>query len=310
MRTKLTDAALYAALVLTVAVIALATSAANATIADAYTLGAADGTTEAAPIAARLGARTYRVVMDPNVPLDAYAPRIQAYRAMGMRPQIAIGGTGTTTRGRTRNGTVDWRAVNYAVHAAHRWPDAYSVSVVNEPDLSGISVCGYYNTYRTAYRMLKRAGVKRVLFGEFSPASPLGWTAAVLDRCAKSDVIADGWAWHCYDSFASWFGIGNTRDARKYLSQNRGRIHTRKGNTLPLYCTEYGSLVRFNGGTTPEDVGADQWRRALAITRKYDVKEIVAWGITESPSGSVWDSSLVRCDGTLRPAFAVVARAQ
>ena len=83
---KLTDAALTAALILTIALIAFATSAINTTVAQAYTLGAADSSTQAAPLAGQLGAHTYRVVMDSTVPLEAYAARIDAYRAYGMKP--------------------------------------------------------------------------------------------------------------------------------------------------------------------------------------------------------------------------------
>ena len=187
-----TDRALVALLVLVVCTIAYATSAITATAAQAYTLGAADGNPAAAPIAAHVGARTYRIVMDPNAPLDAYADRIEAFRAHGMRPQIVVGGTGTTVRGRT---TVEkWQIVNTAIHAFERWPDTYSVSVINEPDLAGVSACQYAKTYRTAYRMLKRAGVPRVLFGEFSPLNPLRWTKRALD-CVGS-LKTDGWAWH------------------------------------------------------------------------------------------------------------------
>lgn len=69
--------------------------------AHAYTLGAADGNTDSAPIAKQLGATTYRVVIDPREGLEHYAPRIDAYQALGMRPQLVIGGTGTSVRGKT-----------------------------------------------------------------------------------------------------------------------------------------------------------------------------------------------------------------
>src|SRR3954468_11960722 len=130
--------------------------------AHAYVLGAADGTAEAAPLAQQLGAKTYRLGMDSTAPLEAYAPRIEAYRAVGMRPQIVVDGTSTSVRGRTGK---NWQTINYAIHAFKRWPDAYSVSVFNEPGLAGIGVCQYARTFNRAYKMLKRAGVPRVLFG-------------------------------------------------------------------------------------------------------------------------------------------------
>jgi len=312
MRTKLTDAALTAALILTLLVIALSASAINTTVAQAYTLGAADSSSQAAPLAAQLGARTYRIVMDPSVPLDVYAPRVEAYRAAGMLPQIVVGGTGTTVRGKTT--TEKWRIVNYAVHALQRWPDTYSVSVINEPDMAGVSVCQYAKTFRTAYKMLKAAGAKKVLFGEWSPGNPLRWS----DRSARctngGGVVADGWAWHGYDANASWIGVKDTKQIRTFLRAMRPLMHTRKGSPLPMYCTEYGALTRalrnhvgVVAAALSDDAGAYAWANALRQVRRYGIRQIVAWGVMEAPSGSKWDSSLVDSAGRPRQAFNVIA---
>lgn len=310
---KLTDAALTAALILTIALIAFATSAINTTVAQAYTLGAADSSTQAAPLAGQLGAHTYRVVMDSTVPLEAYAARIDAYRAYGMKPQLVIDGTGTSVRGRHGK---NWQTINYAIHAFNRWPDAYSVSVMNEPNESGISVCQYARTFDRAYRMLKAAGVPRVLFGEWSPNQPIAWNDAVRDRC-HAKVVADGWAWHCYDANDRWTGIQYARQIRSYLRKQRHFMHTRKGNPLGMYCTEYGALTRplvnsagVAAAALTDDDGARAWSNALRQARRYGVREIVAWGVMEAPSGSRWDSSIVDSDGRPRQAFQVIASQQ
>lgn len=278
--------------------------------ADAYTLGAADGTTQAAPLAAKLGARTYRLVMDSTQPLESYAPRIDAYRALGMRPQLVIDGTGTSVRGLTGK---NWQTINYAVKAFKRWPDAYSVSVMNEPDLSGIDGCQYIRTFNRAYRMLKHAGAPRVLFGEFSPRAPMAWTTDVLAACHKR-VTADGFAWHCYDANPKWQGIDSARPFARALKTLRHSLSTPRGFSLPLFCTEYGVMTRPLGNqagvyaaAVGDSGGATKWRHALNVAKRQKLAEIVAWGITEAHSGSRWDSSLVHADGTPRPAFAAIA---
>jgi len=298
-----TDRALVALLVLVVCTIAYATSAITATAAQAYTLGAADGNPAAAPIAAHVGARTYRIVMDPNAPLDAYADRIEAFRAHGMRPQIVVGGTGTTVRGRT---TVEkWQIVNTAIHAFERWPDTYSVSVINEPDLAGVSACQYAKTYRTAYRMLKRAGVPRVLFGEFSPLNPLRWTKRALD-CVGS-LKTDGWAWHGYDSLPSYTGMARVAEVRRFVDATS--LRTGRGNHPELYCTEYGVKTRGDAANT-EAEGRAMWARALSNARRYKVAEVVIWQILPVDGDSEsWDTSIVAADGHPRPAFATIASA-
>ena len=44
------------------------------TTASAYVLGAADGNVDAAPIARQLGARTYRLIMNPRPTLPPISP--------------------------------------------------------------------------------------------------------------------------------------------------------------------------------------------------------------------------------------------
>lgn len=278
--------------------------------AHAYVLGAAGGA-EAAPVAAQLGARTYRIVLDSTHPLDEYAAQIDAYRAQGMAPQLVIDGTGTTVRGRTGK---NWQTINYAIHAFQRWPDAYSVSVFNEPNEAGIGACQYVDTFNRAYRMLKRAGAPRVLFGEWSPRNPLKWSAATIGRCHQK-VTADGWAWHCYDPNPGWYGIGHAGDIQDWLRANRARIHTPRGFTLPMFCTEYGVIARYPNQAPDAAAetlarantqGAQMWANALRIADRYLV-QIVAWGVVDEHPAASWDSSLVTADGTPRASFKTVA---
>ena len=71
-----------------------------------------------------------------------------------------------------------------------------------------------------------------------------------------------------------------------------------------MYCTEFGVMTNgahYHG----EKDGADNWARALSIARRYHVAEVVAWQILQTTTTG-WDTSLVRPDGTQRPAFAAI----
>ena len=277
--------------------------AATASPAHAYTLGAGDGQTEAAPMAAQLGARTYRLVMDSTQSLDAYEARIEAFRAQGMRPQITVDGVATGGGFHT-----DYRSINYAIRAFKRWPDAYSVSVLGEPE-SHVTACDYAKFFNRAYRALKRAGVPRVLFGEFMPFNGIDVTENAT-KCGRK-ITADGWAWHCYDN-DGWFGINKARVISGWLKTMRRShwpVRSATGHALQMYCTEYGVMTR--GGHRADDLAAARsWGRAFSLVRKYHVQQIVAWGVLETPAASAWDTSVVAADGTPRKAFATIASAR
>ena len=188
-----------------------------------------------------------------------------------------------------------------AVAAAKRWKPVYSVSVVNEPDTAGVSVCGYAKTYLDAYGKLRAAGVKRVLFGEFAPHNAQSWLRATLTRCG-SDVEE---AAH----------EGRKRRLARLRHRHRPRrpdatTMTRKltHRTPKLYVTEAGFVLRHRSGhvlaASVKD-GVTWWRNALKIASAH-LTEIVAWDIRARPN-SVWDSSLIDAAGNPRPAFALIA---
>src|SRR3954468_3069231 len=145
-----------------------------------YALGVGDSPIFPAAESAPLHAVASRVVIDPAKPLASYDAHIAAHRAVGQLPQLVIGRPGTKNHRSTTN------VVRVAVAAAKRWAPVYSVSVVNEPDTAGVSVCGYAKTYLSGYGKLRAAGVKRVLFGEFAPHNALRWLRATLTRCGGS----------------------------------------------------------------------------------------------------------------------------
>jgi hypothetical protein len=260
-----------------------------------YDLGVGDSPIFPAAQSAPLRAVASRVVIDPAKPLQSYDAHIAAHRAVGQLPQIVVGGTGTS-RHRSTTGIA-----RIAVAAAKRWAPVYSVSVVNEPDTAGVSVCGYAKTYLDAYGKLRAAGVKRVLFGEFAPHNALRWQRATLTRCGtasrKLRTRIANVAWHAYGTGVDLAVPMSTLTRR--LTHHRPK----------LYVTEAGYVLRHRSGnvlTASVPGGAvGWWRHALKVASAH-LTEIVAWDIRARPDG-VWDSSLIDAAGNPRPAFAVIA---
>jgi hypothetical protein len=260
-----------------------------------YTLGVGDSPIFPAAESAPLRAVASRVVIDPAKPLQSYDAHIAAHRAVGQLAQLVIGGTGTKNHRSTAN------VVRVAVAAAKRWKPVYSVSVVNEPDTAGVSVCGYAKTYVSAYGKLRAAGVKRVLFGEFAPHNAQRWLKATLTRCGSTSkklrTKVGNLAWHAY---------GPGMDLAKPLSTQTRRLTHHKPK---LYVTEAGYVLRArHGSALAASVSGNAvtwWRHALKIANTH-LTEIVAWDI-RARANSVWDSSLIDAAGQPRPAFAVIA---
>jgi len=260
-----------------------------------YALGVGDSPIFPAAESAPLHAVASRVVIDPAKPLASYDAHIAAHRAVGQLPQLVIGGTGTKNHRSTTN------VVRVAVAAAKRWAPVYSVSVVNEPDTAGVSVCGYAKTYLSGYGKLRAAGVKRVLFGEFAPHNALRWQRATLTRCGttsrKLRTKVGNVAWHAY-------GTGVDL-AAPMSSLTRKLTHHRP----KLYVTEAGYVLRHRSGTvlaaSVPGGAVGWWRHALKVASAH-LTEIVAWDI-RARDNAVWDSSLLDGAGRPRPAFAVIA---
>jgi hypothetical protein len=285
------------ALVLTLALLlgALLIAAPMASAAK-YDLGVGDSPLFPAAESAPLRAVASRIVIDPAKPLSRYDAHIAAHRAIGQLPQIVVGGTGTT-RHRSTAGVV--RA---AVAAAKRWAPVYSVSVVNEPDTAGVSVCGYAGTYLAAYGKLRAAGVKRILFGEFAPHNALRWQRATLTRCGSTSrklrTKVSSVAWHAY---------GTGVDLAVPMSTVTRRLTHRRPK---LYVTEAGHVLRHRSGNVlaagVTGGSLAWWRHALRVASAH-LAEIVAWDIRARPN-AVWDSSLIDSAGRPRPAFDLIAR--
>ncbi|HEY0344185.1 MAG TPA: hypothetical protein VGC59_06045 [Solirubrobacteraceae bacterium] len=284
------------ALVLNLAVLAgVLLVAAPMASAAKYDLGVGDSHLYPAAQSAPLRAVASRVVIDPAKPLSSYDAHIAAHRAVGQLPQLVIGGTGTKNHRSTKG------VVATALAAAKRWAPVYSVSVVNEPDTAGVSVCGYAKAYVSAYGKLRAAGVKRVLFGEFAPHNATRWLRATLTRCGSTSkqlrTKVGNVAWHAY---------GTGVDLAVPVSKLTRQLTHRRPK---LYVTEAGYVLRHRSGTVlAAGVSGDAvawWRHALKVASAH-LTEIVAWDIRARPN-AVWDSSLIDAAGRPRPAFGVIA---
>ena len=284
------------ALVLASAVLAGLVMGGPSVASASYAVGVGDSAVYPAAQSAPLRAVANRVVIDPAKPLSSYDAHIAGHRAVGQLPQIVVGGTGTKNHRSTAH------VVATAVAAAKRWKPLYSVSVVNEPDTAGVSVCGYAKTYVAAYGKLRAAGVKRVLFGEFAPHNAQRWMRATLTRCGSTSkklrTKVGNVAWHAY---------GTGVDLAVPMSTlTRTLTHHRP----KLYVTEAGFVLRHRTGSalaaSVSGNAVTWWRHALKVADAH-LAEIVAWDIRSRP-GSVWDSSLIDQHGNPRPAFAVIAK--
>jgi hypothetical protein len=283
-------------LTLTFAILACALMvAAPMASAAKYDLGVGDSPLYPAAETASLHAAASRVVIDPARPLTEYDAHIAAHRAIGQLPQLVIGGTGTSRHRSTKG------IVRAAVAAARRWAPVYSVSVVNEPDTAGVTVCNYAKTYLQAYGALKAAGVKRVLFGEWSPKDALSWQRATLTRCGSTSRALRTKVGH-----VAWHAYGTGMDLAVPLSATTRRLVHRRPK---LYVTEAGYVLRHRSGQVLSagvfQGGVAWWRHALRVASVH-LTEIVAWDVRARPNG-VWDSSLIDAAGHERPAFALIA---
>lgn len=283
---------------LTVALAATLAALTLTSTAHAYTLGVGDAAEFPARDSQTLGATAYRVVIDPAVPIATYDARIYAHRAVGQEPQLVIGGNGTQNHQSSRGIT------DTAVAAAHRWPYAYSISVVNEPNLSGMGVCEYARTFVRSYRALTAAGVKRVLFGEWAPGNgDMQWHARTLHGCGRTSValrpLVKRVAWHGYLTYLD--------DGPKYRALNR-EFHAPSPR---LYITEAGAILRNASAALDSETsdleGLRYWRKMMRAVKRDRLDEVVAWDLHAPPASSAWDSSLIDPNGRPRPAFNLIA---
>jgi len=234
---------------------------------------------------------------------------INAARARGISPQIVL-----DNRSGSGMGDPKKYAQFVALAARHFQGRVGRYSLINEPDLK-MAPEKYRQLYTRGQAALQRADPKaQVLFGEFSPHSPIEYAQKVL---ARGGLTASGFAWHPYQSNDPlapgnnpYWGagqIGSTNKIAQYIKNMN--LKTRAGKTPGMYMTEFG-YGKYGNSNVSQAQAAAYWPRALQKARDAGVREIIAYHLTgnPNPNGS-WDTGLLNPDGTPRPAYNTVAAA-
>ncbi len=90
------------------------------------------------------------------------------------------------------------------------------------------------------------------------------------------------------------------------------RLTTLRGGTLPLYYTEFGYLTK--GFYKMSESRRKDWTvRAFRYARGQGLKEMTYYQLIQSPSGTlagdIWDSGIVRLNGTALPTYTALVGA-
>lgn len=270
--------------------------------AQAYKFGVSerrDPSVQILEAAQSLRAQTYRVLIDPNRQLADYDSTVNLIRQYGMQPQLTVGGLAL--------GGEPQQIIDVAVAAYRRWPDSYSVSMFNEPELwQKFSWCDYQRWFRRGYRRLHALGA-RVLVGEFSPHNTRSSIRAIAacGKGSKRRLVADGVAIHPYDYKPELEGtMGRIKALDRALRSTRRWFGTRKRHTLRIYATEYGVLYNFG-----DNDKRTSWERAISVARRYRFKQLVAYQIFPQGPGQ-WNTSLINDEGVPNESYQTLRRSQ
>jgi len=138
-----------------------------------------------------------------------------------------------------------------------------------------------------------------------------------------SGLKADGLAYHPFEfykrpgsgsSSRGFVGINSTPQIKRALGDlaRRHKLTTLRGGSLPLYYTEYGYLTK--GFYRMSESRRRDWTvRAFRYARQQGVKEMLYYQLVQSPSGTlagdIWDSGIVRLNGTALPTYTALVSA-
>jgi hypothetical protein len=178
----------------------------------------------------------------------------------------------------------------------------------------------YRKLFLAAYPAIKRVdGRDQVLIGELTSShDPLGFL-----RKMASGLKADGLAYHPFEfyrrpgaggSTRGFVGINSTPQIKRTLRDlaRRHRLTTLRGGTLGLYYTEFGYLTK--GFYRMSESRRRDWTvRAFRYARQQGVKEMLYYQLVQSPTGTlagdIWDSGIVRLNGSKLPTYTALSRA-
>ncbi|MEA2255862.1 MAG: hypothetical protein QOG35_1907 [Solirubrobacteraceae bacterium] len=220
-----------------------------------------------------VGARWVRIIIVPGDP--SAASKIRAAHAAGFAVILTIGGTGTTVR---------QPSARALLATIRHLPNVERYTVINEPDLAGISAC----RYRAVWMRVRRVLGRRLLFGDYSPHAPLSFTQHVRD-CGRIPTRLD-FALHPYqqtDPLApppggpwSEGGIGALAYAKRWLRTN-------VGVRVTFWLDEFAYVLDawHVQGVTDEQAAA-MWPGAILAARRAGAAMLGLY-MAEGPN---WDS--------------------
>jgi hypothetical protein len=260
-----------------------------------------------------------------------YDSAVDTARARGFNVQITIAGTPSYDNHGDRR--LSWykpspsRFRSFAVLVAtHFRGRVFRYSVWNEGNLgrwiapTRSAPLIYRKLFLAAYPALKRVdGRIQVLIGELTSShDPLGFL-----RKTASGLKADGLAYHPFEfykrpgsgsSARGFVGINSTPRIKSALRDlaRRHKLTTLRGGALPLYYTEFGYLTK-GFYKMPESRRRDWLVRAFRYARQQGVKEMLYYQLVQSPTGTlagdIWDSGILRLDGTPLPTYTALVGA-
>jgi hypothetical protein len=213
-----------------------------------------------------------------------------------------------------------------------RWPQVRYWSFINEPNITvnRFSPCLYARVYRNASRALRRASVgapdavprPKILFGELAAVRTAQYVERVL-RCPGKPIVADGVSIHAFQfklaptTRPGWSrsgSLGNLPRFHAVLRRYRHRLQTPAGRTPEFFVTEFGYITPGSYRTQwviSERQAAKWWPSVVQVIRRptWHVRMFMPYMVTGQPQLGAWSTSLMRPDGSARPALHALSRA-
>lgn len=221
---------------------------------------------------AEIGARWERIITTPGDPTTAQ--QIRDAHVAGRNVILTIGGNTTRTPHPSVAGTLRW---------IDQLPQVERYIWTNEADYVGPTPC----VYRRRWMQLRRRLGTRLLWGDFSPLSPVTFTVAA-SKCGWLPSGLD-LALHPYQpddplaptAFAAWAegALGNLGRARRILEH--------AGISVNWWLTEFGYGSRLGrAGEITDERAAWLWPRAIQRAKQVDAKVLVLY----TAQGATWDT--------------------
>jgi hypothetical protein len=213
-----------------------------------------------------------------------------------------------------------------------RWPKVKYWSFVNEPNISVsyVSPCLYAQVYRNARRALLQTYVPdpeavnrpKVLFGELAAVRTAQYLERVA-RCPGKPLITDGISVHAFQfkvaptkrpAWSRSGSLANLPRLHAVIRQHRKRLHTPTGRVPQLFVTEFGYVTPGSYRTQwviSERQAAKWWPQVIKVIKRpsWHIAMFMPYMVTAQPQLGAWSTSLMRRDGSARPALHALSRA-